>query len=79
MTKNEQLTFKSILSFAIRLYSVSFFFILFMCLFGVIVEFFKFSPQYAFSDKTFKDKQFMADEWYIQLSSIESFGKSPKN
>ena len=33
----------------------------------------------AFTDKTFKDKQFVAEEWYVQLSAIESFGKSPKN
>ena len=33
----------------------------------------------AFCDKTFKDKQFIAEEWYVQLSAIESFGKSPKN
>ena len=32
----------------------------------------------AFTDKTFKDKQFIAEEWYVQLSSIESFGKSFK-
>ncbi len=33
----------------------------------------------AFTDKVFKDKQFIAEEWYVQLSAIESFGKSPKN
>ncbi len=33
----------------------------------------------AFIDKVFKDKQFIAEEWYVQLSAIESFGKSPKN
>ena len=33
----------------------------------------------AFTDKTFKDKQFIAEVWYVQLNSIESFGKSPKN
>jgi len=33
----------------------------------------------AFNEKTFKDKQFLAEEWYLQLSAIESFGKSPKN
>ena len=32
----------------------------------------------AFSDKSFKDKQFINDELYIQTSSIESFAKSTK-
>lgn len=29
----------------------------------------------AFSDKTFKDKQDLPNEWYVQISAIESFGK----
>lgn len=33
----------------------------------------------AFTDKNFKDKQFIAEVWYVQLSAIESFGLSPKN
>lgn len=33
----------------------------------------------AFNEKSFKDKQFLKEEWYIQLNSIESFGKSPKD
>ena len=33
----------------------------------------------AFSDKTFKDKQFLAEEWYLNINTIESFGKSPKS
>ena len=32
----------------------------------------------AFSDSKFKDAQKLASEWYIQLSAIESFGKSFK-
>jgi len=32
----------------------------------------------AFSDKSFKDKQFVSDEMYIQTSSIESFHKTGK-
>lgn len=31
-----------------------------------------------FSDSKFKDAQKLSDEWYIQLSAIESFGKSFK-
>ena len=31
-----------------------------------------------FSEDKFKDAQKIADEWYIQNSAIESFGKSPK-
>lgn len=31
-----------------------------------------------FNDPKFKDAQKLADEWYIQNSAIESFGKSPK-
>ncbi len=30
----------------------------------------------AFSDKKFKDAQRIADEYYIQTSAIESFGKT---
>ena len=33
----------------------------------------------SFTDKTFKDKQFIAEQWYVQINAIESFGKSPKN
>jgi len=33
----------------------------------------------AFTDKTFKDKQFISDELYVQNNSIESFCKSPKS
>lgn len=33
----------------------------------------------AFNDKSFKDKQFIAEEWYLQISAIESFGISPKS
>ena len=32
----------------------------------------------SFSDKNFKDKQFVSDELYVQTSSIESFFKSTK-
>jgi len=32
----------------------------------------------TFSDPKFKDAQKFADEWYIQNSAIESFGKSFK-
>lgn len=32
----------------------------------------------SFTDKCFKDKQFIAENWYIQLNAIESFGESPK-
>lgn len=32
----------------------------------------------TFSDSKFKDAQKFADEWYIQNSAIESFGKSFK-
>jgi hypothetical protein len=32
----------------------------------------------AFNDSKFKDAQKFADEWYIQNSAIESFGKSFK-
>lgn len=32
----------------------------------------------SFSDKEFKDKQFVSDELYVQTSSIESFFKSTK-
>jgi len=32
----------------------------------------------AFNDSKFKDAQKLADEWYIQNSAIESFGKSFK-
>ena len=32
----------------------------------------------AFNEKAFKDKQFLAEEWYIAISAIESFGKSMK-
>ena len=32
----------------------------------------------AFNDSNFKDAQKFADEWYIQNSAIESFGKSFK-
>ena len=33
----------------------------------------------SFNDKTFKDKQFISEEWYLQTATIESFGKSPKS
>lgn len=32
----------------------------------------------AFSDSKYKDAQKLAEEWYIQISAIESFGKSFK-
>jgi len=32
----------------------------------------------TFSDSKFKDAQKLSDEWYVQLSAIESFGKSFK-
>jgi len=32
----------------------------------------------TFSDSNFKDAQKLSDEWYVQLSAIESFGKSFK-
>jgi len=32
----------------------------------------------AFNESKFKDAQKFSDEWYIQLSAIESFGKSFK-
>jgi len=32
----------------------------------------------AFNDKKYKDAQKIADEYYIQLSAIESFGKGIK-
>jgi hypothetical protein len=32
----------------------------------------------AFTDKKYKDAQKIADEYYIQLSAIESFGKGVK-
>lgn len=32
----------------------------------------------AFSDKIFKDQQFISDELYVQTSSIESFSKCNK-
>ena len=31
-----------------------------------------------FTEKAFKNKQFIGEEWYVSISSIESFGKSPK-
>lgn len=29
----------------------------------------------AFSDKNFKDAQTLPNDWYVQISAIESFGK----
>jgi hypothetical protein len=32
----------------------------------------------SFTDPSFKDAQKISEEWYVQLSAIESFGKSLK-